>query len=70
MIANQDVSWLLFCYDYAFLNLMVAFTYFVLFFGWMAQKVEEADRASEGFYIRSGITVVLKNSVIMDGTII
>lgn len=34
------------------------------------QKVEEADRPSEGFYIRSGITVVLKNSVIMDETII
>ncbi|XP_059593939.1 glucose-1-phosphate adenylyltransferase large subunit 2, chloroplastic isoform X2 [Vitis vinifera] len=33
-------------------------------------KVEEADRPSEGFYIRSGITVVLKNSVIMDETII
>ncbi|KAH7578151.1 hypothetical protein JRO89_XS01G0346500 [Xanthoceras sorbifolium] len=33
-------------------------------------NVEEADRPSEGFYIRSGITVVLKNSVIRDGTII
>ncbi|KAK2649885.1 hypothetical protein Ddye_017374 [Dipteronia dyeriana] len=33
-------------------------------------NVEEADRPSEGFYIRSGITVVLKNSVIKDGTII
>ncbi|EEF47125.1 glucose-1-phosphate adenylyltransferase, putative [Ricinus communis] len=32
--------------------------------------VEEADRPSEGFYIRSGITVVLKNSEIKDGTII
>lgn len=33
-------------------------------------KVEEADRPSEGFYIRSGITVVSKNSEIKDGTII
>ncbi|KAB2021554.1 hypothetical protein ES319_D07G147800v1 [Gossypium barbadense] len=33
-------------------------------------NVEEADRPSEGFYIRSGITVVVKNAVIKDGTII
>ncbi|KAK4789741.1 hypothetical protein SAY86_017045 [Trapa natans] len=33
-------------------------------------KVMEADRPSEGIYIRSGITVVLKNSLIQDGTII
>ncbi|KAL8059057.1 hypothetical protein ABFX02_03G062600 [Erythranthe guttata] len=32
--------------------------------------VEEAERADEGFYIRSGITVILKNSTIKDGTII
>ncbi|KDP28372.1 hypothetical protein JCGZ_14143 [Jatropha curcas] len=32
--------------------------------------VQEAVRPSEGFYIRSGITVVMKNSVIKDGTII
>ncbi|KAL6008998.1 beta-adaptin [Asimina triloba] len=32
------------------------------------QNVEEADRPSEGFYIRSGITVVLKNATISDGT--
>ncbi|GER35553.1 glucose-1-phosphate adenylyltransferase [Striga asiatica] len=32
--------------------------------------VEEADRAEEGFYIRSGITVIMKNSTIKDGTII
>ncbi|RDX79074.1 Glucose-1-phosphate adenylyltransferase large subunit 2, chloroplastic, partial [Mucuna pruriens] len=36
---------------------------------WM-QNVQEADRASEGIYIRSGITVVLKDSVISNGTII
>ncbi|AES82317.2 glucose-1-phosphate adenylyltransferase large subunit 1 [Medicago truncatula] len=34
------------------------------------ENVQEADRSSEGFYIRSGITVVLKNSVINNGTII
>ncbi|XP_027188390.1 glucose-1-phosphate adenylyltransferase large subunit 1-like isoform X1 [Cicer arietinum] len=34
------------------------------------ENVQEADRPSEGFYIRSGITVVLKNSVINNGTII
>ncbi|KAI3460336.1 hypothetical protein Pfo_016999 [Paulownia fortunei] len=33
-------------------------------------SVEEADRAEDGFYIRSGITVILKNSIIKDGTII
>lgn len=33
-------------------------------------NVEEADRSSEGFYIRSGITVVLKNSIIQDETVI
>ncbi|WOG92000.1 hypothetical protein DCAR_0311256 [Daucus carota subsp. sativus] len=32
--------------------------------------VEEGDRADEGFYIRSGITVVLKNATVKDGTII
>ncbi|AFZ11157.1 Glucose-1-phosphate adenylyltransferase [Crinalium epipsammum PCC 9333] len=33
-------------------------------------RVEEAERESEGFYIRSGIVVVLKNAVIPDGTVI
>ncbi|XP_054779280.1 glucose-1-phosphate adenylyltransferase large subunit 1-like isoform X2 [Prosopis cineraria] len=33
-------------------------------------NVQEADRPSEGIYIRSGITVVLKNSVIGDGAVI
>lgn len=33
-------------------------------------RVEEADRESEGFYIRSGIVVVLKNAIIPDGTVI
>lgn len=35
-----------------------------------ADGVEEAERAEEGFYIRSGITVVLKNATIKDGTTI
>lgn len=35
-----------------------------------ADNVEEAERPSEGFYIRSGITVVMKNSVIADGTVV
>ncbi|XP_044502204.1 glucose-1-phosphate adenylyltransferase large subunit 1-like isoform X2 [Mangifera indica] len=34
------------------------------------KDVEETERPSEGFYIRSGITVVLKNAIIRDGTII
>uniref|UniRef100_A0A0E0LIW0 Glucose-1-phosphate adenylyltransferase n=1 Tax=Oryza punctata TaxID=4537 RepID=A0A0E0LIW0_ORYPU len=34
-----------------------------------SQNVQEAERPLEGFYIRSGITVVLKNAVIPDGTI-
>lgn len=34
------------------------------------QNVTEADRPSDGFYIRSGITVILKNSIIPDGTTI
>ncbi|KAF5462048.1 hypothetical protein F2P56_018089 [Juglans regia] len=32
--------------------------------------VQEADRPNEGFYIRSGITVILKNATIKDGTLI
>ncbi|XP_057527705.1 glucose-1-phosphate adenylyltransferase large subunit 3, chloroplastic/amyloplastic [Amaranthus tricolor] len=35
-----------------------------------SEKVQEADRSSEGFYIRSGITVILKNSTIKDGVVI
>jgi glucose-1-phosphate adenylyltransferase len=33
-------------------------------------RVEEANRENQGFYIRSGIVVVLKNATIPDGTII
>ncbi|XP_057820265.1 glucose-1-phosphate adenylyltransferase large subunit 1 [Cryptomeria japonica] len=33
-------------------------------------NVEEADRPSEGYYIRSGITVILKNAIIKDDTVI
>jgi glucose-1-phosphate adenylyltransferase len=33
-------------------------------------RVEEAERENQGFYIRSGIVVVLKNAVIADGTVI
>jgi glucose-1-phosphate adenylyltransferase len=33
-------------------------------------RVEEAEREDQGFYIRSGIVVILKNAVIPDGTII
>jgi glucose-1-phosphate adenylyltransferase len=33
-------------------------------------RVEEANRESQGFYIRSGIVVVLKNATIPDGTLI
>nr|AAF66436.1 ADP-glucose pyrophosphorylase large subunit [Perilla frutescens] len=32
--------------------------------------VEEADRSEEGFYIRSGITIVVEKATINDGTII
>ncbi|KAK2969445.1 hypothetical protein RJ640_011342, partial [Escallonia rubra] len=32
-----------------------------------SEGIQEADRSSEGFYIRSGITVILKNSTIQDG---
>ena len=32
--------------------------------------VEEAERESQGFYIRSGIVVILKNAVIPDSTVI
>ncbi|KAL6897380.1 hypothetical protein ACP4OV_007076 [Aristida adscensionis] len=35
-----------------------------------SENVQEAERPTEGFYIRSGITVVLKNAVIPDGTTI
>ncbi len=33
-------------------------------------NVQEAEKESQGFYIRSGIVVVLKNAVIPDGTVI
>ncbi|KAK3443235.1 hypothetical protein EUGRSUZ_B03259 [Eucalyptus grandis] len=32
--------------------------------------VQEADSPEEGFYIRSGITVILKNATIKDGTVV
>ncbi|CAL5395503.1 unnamed protein product [Camellia sinensis] len=32
--------------------------------------IQEADRSSEGFYIRSGISIILKNSPIKDGVVI
>lgn len=34
------------------------------------EQIEEADREEQGFYIRSGIIVVLKNAMIPDGTLI
>jgi glucose-1-phosphate adenylyltransferase len=33
-------------------------------------RVEEAQREEQGFHIRSGIIVVIKNAVIPDGTVI
>ncbi len=33
-------------------------------------RIQEAEREDQGFYIRSGIVVVLKNATIKDGTII
>jgi glucose-1-phosphate adenylyltransferase len=33
-------------------------------------RIEDAERESEGFYIRNGIVVVLKNAIIPDGTIV
>ncbi|MGB1776545.1 MAG: glucose-1-phosphate adenylyltransferase [Synechococcus sp.] len=33
-------------------------------------RVEEADRPDQGFYIRNGIVVVVKNATIPDGTVI
>lgn len=53
------------CYNFYYI-LQVGIYWLVL---WM-QNVEEAERPSEGFYIRSGITVILKNSTIRDGTVI
>ncbi|XP_038718491.1 glucose-1-phosphate adenylyltransferase large subunit 1-like [Tripterygium wilfordii] len=35
-----------------------------------ADGVQEADRPNEGFYIRTGITAILKNATIRDGMII
>ncbi|KAJ8531964.1 hypothetical protein K7X08_011887 [Anisodus acutangulus] len=34
------------------------------------EGVEEADRSEEGFYIRSGVTVIMKNATIKDGTVV
>lgn len=44
--------------------------YFIFFYWFSMQNVQEADRPKLGFYIRSGITVVYKNSMIPDGTMI
>lgn len=33
-------------------------------------RIEEAEREDQGFYIRSGITVILKNATIANGTVI
>ncbi|PSB04058.1 glucose-1-phosphate adenylyltransferase [Merismopedia glauca] len=33
-------------------------------------RVEEAQRETEGFYIRNGIVVIFKNATILDGTVI
>ncbi|KAG8370139.1 hypothetical protein BUALT_Bualt14G0086300 [Buddleja alternifolia] len=35
-----------------------------------SEGVQEADRTLDGFYIRSGVTVILKNGTIKDGTVI
>ncbi|KAF5465656.1 hypothetical protein F2P56_015639 [Juglans regia] len=35
-----------------------------------SEGIQEADRSSEGFYIRAGVTVIQKNSVILDGSVI
>ncbi|CAN6327151.1 unnamed protein product [Urochloa humidicola] len=35
-----------------------------------SEGVQEADRPEEGYYIRSGIVVILKNATIKDGAII
>lgn len=34
------------------------------------EGVQEANRPTEGFYIRSGITVIMKNATIKDGTVV
>jgi len=34
------------------------------------EGIEEAEREDLGFYIRSGIVVILKNAVIPDGMVI
>jgi glucose-1-phosphate adenylyltransferase len=34
------------------------------------EGVDEAQREDQGFYIRSGIVVVLKNATIANGTVI
>ncbi|KAL5541630.1 hypothetical protein UlMin_009340 [Ulmus minor] len=35
-----------------------------------SEGVQEGDRSSEGFHIRSGVTIILKNTVIQDGMVI
>lgn len=34
------------------------------------QGVQEADRPDDGFYIRSGITIIMEKATIGDGTVI
>ncbi|XP_051210513.1 glucose-1-phosphate adenylyltransferase large subunit 1, chloroplastic/amyloplastic isoform X1 [Lolium perenne] len=35
-----------------------------------SEGVQEADRPEEGYYIRSGIVVILKNATVKDGTVV
>ena len=35
-----------------------------------SEGVQESDRPEEGYYIRSGIVVILKNATIKDGKVI
>jgi len=48
---------------------LIIFFKCVEFGGWM-QNVQEALRPDEGFYIKTGVTVIEKNGFIKDGTVI
>jgi glucose-1-phosphate adenylyltransferase len=50
---------------------MVRFTWTGCGFVWVGwQNVQEALRPEEGFYIKTGVTVIEKNGIIKDGTVI
>lgn len=84
VIANADVSIYSCTVQYPKKKYIFMFLALHVYFSWklleankelrltdlIPQGVQEAERPEEGFYIRSGITVIQKNATIRDGMVI